>query len=258
MAEIPIETTSEAPEAAPVVETKTEDAPATGEPEDLDAEDFEPGELRVDGLRKVVKKERELRKAATKAARESDERAKQLQSQIQAMQSRPVPQAAPQAQAQTAEDIEAQYWADPAAFTRQHTEREVARVRAELTSYKLDTSEDYARRTYPDYADKAKAFFAMASSNRELAQQAMSAPNPGEFVYRAGQQLLLASEIGNDPSAYEARLRAKWEAERSGEASAPVTRPAAPPRSLASVRGSGATASRSYSGPRSAEDLYGK
>jgi hypothetical protein len=68
----------------------------------------------------------------------------------------------------------------------------------------------------------------------------------------------LHDEIGTDPAAYEAKLRAKWEQER-GNGNAPLVSPAAGlPPSLANVRSSGGRATNGYAGPMSMDDILSR
>jgi hypothetical protein len=67
------------------------------------------------------------------------------------------------------------------------------------------------------------------------------------------QTAKLHDEIGTDPAAYEARLRAKWESERgNGAQPSPV---AGMPPSLANARSSAPRSSNGFSGPLAMEDI---
>jgi hypothetical protein len=64
----------------------------------------------------------------------------------------------------------------------------------------------------------------------------------------------LHEEIGTDPAAYEARLRAKWEQEKGADP--PVSPVAGMPPSLANARSSAPRGMNGFSGPPSLDDIF--
>jgi hypothetical protein len=66
-------------------------------------------------------------------------------------------------------------------------------------------------------------------------------------------------EVGDDPNAYEAKLRAKWEAERGQPEAPPRVSPAAGMQpSLAGQRSVAARTAPGFSGPPSLEDIFAR
>jgi len=87
---------------------------------------------------------------------------------------------------------------------------------------KLDTSELLARDKLGDeVVDEAVELFkASAAENPALWHTLYGQRHPYQWLVTQAKQVKLAREIGDDPGAYEARLRAKWEAEQAEKAAA--------------------------------------
>lgn len=106
----------------------------------------------------------------------------------------------------------------------------------QLFETRVITSKELMRTVKPDFDEMEKIFIEAASADPWLEQQLVQHPMPAKFAYEQGRKLKLMREIGDDPAAYEQRLREKWEAERLGQQQAPLV-PAAPaaPKSLANT-----------------------
>ena len=102
---------------------------------------------------------------------------------------------------------------------------------------KVYQSEKAMKAEHQDYDEVSTIFAEVAKADPNLARQVFEHPFPAEFAYQAGKQIQLMCDIGNDPGAYRARLKAELMAElgQSPEPAAPQAQPrsAAVPRSLA-------------------------
>jgi hypothetical protein len=81
-----------------------------------------------------------------------------------------------------------------------------------------------------------------------------SQPHPYQWMIDNNATARLHEEIGTDPAAYEARLKAKWESERSADAP-PVSPVANLPPSLANARSSAPRGMNGFAGPPSLDDI---
>lgn len=124
---------------------------------------------------------------------------------------------------------------------RQISPEEVVAQRAETLF--LDLSEKAAIKEHGKEAvDAAYEWLAQESQkNPALAQQVLSGRDPYGDAIALHKRHIALSEIGEDPAAYRARVRAEIEAELRGTVQPPpVKLPAAPlPKSLADARSSG-------------------
>ena len=134
------------------------------------------------------------------------------------------------------------------------------RVRIVIAA-RLDSSENSLRLEIGD--DKVEAlqaeFIEAMKADPSLQQKLYQQRDPYRWAMKQMEIRRAQSEIGDDPAAYKARLRAEWEAERAtnGAASSP---PAPSPAagmapSLASVRSAAPRSAPSYSGPPSLDDI---
>ena len=105
---------------------------------------------------------------------------------------------------------------------------------AQLVGEKLKQSRFLAEREYgAELVQEAYAYF---DANPAQSHALLGEPSPFHAAVEHYRKAKLADEIGNDPEAYKARLRAELEAEIAQKA---PQKPAAPPRSLASAPGAG-------------------
>ena len=230
-----------APEAAPAKDTAPvkDKAPPTPEPDDdVDPGEAEPGQPVVP--RRAYETERQKRQnwveRASRAEAERDALAKRLEEA-----SKPPPPPPP-----AFEPIDPAR--DPEGYTR--------RVRGVVLNERLNTSEMMALDKHgKDVVDAETAYFQKrAEADPRLWNELYSKPHPYAWMIENNQTAKLHDEIGTDPAAYEARLRAKWEAER-GAGPAPPSPVAGMPPSLANARSSAPRSSNGYAGPMSMDDI---
>jgi len=229
--------------------------------DESDGEDIDPSDLRYAGLQKAVRKERELHKAAKKRSKELERQIQQINAQLQALHQQGAKQ--PQKAELTAEERAAQYWADPEAYTNQRAASVEAAVTSKLQRVEIELATVRAKQRHNDFDAKEKAFVeAVSWAPRDVAASVvramMSDPDPAEYAYRAGAQILAAKEV-SDPDAYRAKVRAEIEAELRGDAPASSSVRASqappPPKTIASARGSGARSDAAFAGPTSLDSI---
>ena len=215
--------------------------PAVPEPDD-DAEpgDPEPGQPIVP--RTAYEKERQRRQnwveRAGRAEAERDALAKQL-----AEATKPP---APAAEPPRFEPIDPAK--DPVGYTR--------RVQGVMLNERLNTSEMMAVDKHgKEKIDAETAYFQQrAKSDPALFQKLYSTPHPYQWMIDDNATARLHEEIGTDPAAYEAKLRARWEAERGADPP-PVSPVAGMPPSLASARSAAPRGTNGFAGPPSMDDI---
>lgn len=110
----------------------------------------------------------------------------------------------------------------------------------ELVMTRVNLSEQQARLQHSDYDEVVSVFVEAAQANPRLLQTMASHPNPAAYAYEIGRKAKVYRDIGDDPTAYEKRLREKWEAEAGisqpqPQAQAQAANRAPVPRSLAST-----------------------
>jgi len=139
------------------------------------------------------------------------------------------------------------------------------RYEQELFNTRLFLSEARAKEKFSDYDDTIAVFIEVAQNNPNLANAVRAHPTPALQAYEIGRKARLYRDIGDDPEAYERKLREKWEAERNGNPNpAPSANPAAArapvPRSLASTTSAKVNrdpTSGQFASRASLEDLIG-
>lgn len=162
------------------------------------------------------------------------------------------------------EQVQPDWFTDPqqaAEFMRYQIAEENFKTRVEVTELVLSEK-------YPDYTEKRDVFAEAARQDLQLARRLIEAPNPAKFAYDMGKKIALQRDIGDDPSAYQARLEAefkkKYGIQDDPEGSA-TTQPiqqrqqAPVPRSLAKTTSAPARApnGRFSGGPTPLEDIIG-
>ena len=176
--------------------------PAAPEPDD-DAEPGEPAPHEAIVPRSAYQKERERRQnwveRAGRAEAERDALAKQLEDA-----KKPPPQSTPPPpQLEPIDPVR-----DPEGYTR--------RMRGVVLNERLNTSEMLALEKHGKETIDAETeyFQKRTQSDPRLWNELYSKPHPYQWMIDSNSTARLHEEIGTDPSAYEAKLRAKWEAER--------------------------------------------
>ena len=224
------------------VQAPSKAVPTPPEPDD----DPEPGEAEPGQPvvpRRAYETERQKRQnwveRASKAETERDILAKQLEEARKA----PPPAAAPPP---TFEPIDPAR--DPEGYTR--------RVRGVVLNERLNTSEMMALDKHgKDVIDAETEYFKRRTeADPRLWNELYSKPHPYQWMIDSNATARLHEEIGTDPAAYEAKLRAKWESER-GAGPPPVSPAAGLPPSLANARSAAPRGTNGFAGPQSLDDI---
>jgi len=218
-------------------------AKSAPEPDDDEPGEPEPGQPNVP--RSAYQKERERRQnwveRAGRAEAERDALAKQLEEAR-----KPPPQSTPPPQLEPIDPVR-----DPEGYTR--------RMRGVVLNERLNTSEMLALEKHgKETIDSETEYFQRRTqADPRLWNELYSKPHPYQWMIDSNSTARLHEEIGTDPAAYEARLRAKWEQERS--ASPPPVSPAAGlPPSLASARSAAPRGTNGFAGPPSLSDILAR
>lgn len=138
----------------------------------------------------------------------------------------------------------------------EHNNREAQRM---IVEERFGVSETLLRQRIGDAETDAVVaeFKAAAEADPLLMQQLHRQRDPFGYAHQTVQRIRALREVGDDPAAYKARLRAEWEAEMAGQQQPPPAAPALPPRapSLARVNGSAGRAAPDFTGPPPMEDI---
>lgn len=148
------------------------------------------------------------------------------------------------------------FHSDPQGYI-QHVQMQNQQI---LLNERLNMSEAMLRDKIGDekVTEYVNEFRQFASKDPTLWPKLYQQPTPYQWLTKEIDRLRLHSEIGDDPSAYRAKLlaeeRAKWEAERAQ--AAPVVSPAANlPPSLATARSVAGRTAPAWTGEPSLEDV---
>lgn len=131
---------------------------------------------------------------------------------------------------------------------------------------RVHLSQEMMRSAKPDYEEMEQAFADEALKDPSLQAQLLRHPAPAKFAYEMGRRIKLMREIGDDPSAYRARLEqeilSQYGITPKGAAPAVAQRqPVNAPKSLASVTSApNRDASGRFAAPRhkSLDDILGE
>lgn len=127
-----------------------------------------------------------------------------------------------------------------------------------LINERMNMSEMMVRGQHQDVDDKFAAFQELVKENPSLGKQLRGEKHPWDFMYRHAEKALALKEIGDDPKKYREQLAVKLRAEIMAElgqaTEAQTEQPAAKPRanipqSLATARSSAARSAPAFSGP---------
>lgn len=210
------------------------EAPAEGEaaPERSDGRTVPLAAL--EGERKA---RQDWKDRAARAETERDALNKQLE------ELRRAPQAAPPAPPQPIDPVH-----QPEAF--------VERIQQVVLNERLNSSEMLLRREIgAEAVDAAIADFKQAAAeDPRLFQQLYSQPDPYGWLAKQVEGIRLRREIGDDPAAYRAKLRAELEAEMGRAEPAGPGAPRMAP-SLANVRSAAPRSAPVFTGPTPIEDV---
>lgn len=122
-----------------------------------------------------------------------------------------------------------------------------------------NTSMLLAKQSYKDLDEKVSVFMEAAQQNPALVAAMQQQAHPYEFAYREAERMLLQKEMGNDPTAYRAKLEAEIREKVMAEMvqTNPSGTPAAPriPTSLAGARSSAGRTASAFTGPTDLNDI---
>jgi hypothetical protein len=238
-----------APEAAP-----TKAAPTTKESAKADKaapepdDDGEPGDPSPNEAivpRSAYEKERQRRQDWKSRASAAEAEKAMLLKQLEEAR-KPPPQSTPPPQLEPIDPAR-----DPEGYTR--------RVRGVVLNERLNTSEMMALDKHgKEVIDAETEYFQRRTqADPRLWNELYSKPHPYQWMIDNNATARLHEEIGADPAAYEAKIRAKIEAERG--AAAPRVSPAAGlPPSLASARSAAPRGTNGFAGPPSLSDILAR
>lgn len=208
-------------EGAGAEEAKAEEAPQeeqTGEAEGSTPEP-EPPQPQTAPLTALLD-EREKRQDAQREAQENARKMRELEAQLKQLQQ----------PKQEAPDF---FEAPQEAMQFHQTQQEQA-----FNARMMQQSKFFAERDFgAEVVGEAVAFF---DQHPQMSQQFMNHPSPFHAAVEFYQKQKLADEIGSDPEAYKARIRAEIEAELQANAkTVQPAKPKSPPPSVASAPAQG-------------------
>lgn len=136
----------------------------------------------------------------------------------------------------------------------------VGRVQEVMLNERLNTSEMMVRKELG--GEKVDAMIAefktLAQADPALFAKLYQQPHPYEWAHKEVEKAKALREIGEDPAAYRARIRAEIEAEIGAAPTAEAARPALPGPSLATARNAAPRSAPAFSGPDSIEDILSR
>lgn len=237
------------PEAVPVEQAAPEPVETQNEPEGP-PEPEEAEQLSADGRTVPLHVLQAQRKDHKERAARLEGELAELRRQFEEVQKRataPAPQpAAPPPQPQWINPAE-----DPAGYH--------ARVQELMINERLNISEGLAREKHGDEAVEAavRDFQAAMQTDPSLQAKLYAQPQPYSWLMKQVETIRLQREIGTDPAAFRAKIRAEIEAEMAKSApqqEQPLSAAPAPvvPRmqpSLATARSAAPRSAPAYSGP---------
>lgn len=220
-------------------------APAAPEPDD----DADPGEARPGDQvvpRRAYETERQKRQNWVERASKAEAERDMLSKQLEEARKPPPPESRPPPVYEPIDPVR-----DPEGYTR--------RMRGVVLNERLNTSEMMALDKHgKEKVDAETAYFQQRTqADPRLWAELYSKPHPYDWMINNNATARLHEEIGTDPVAYEAKLRAKWEQER-GDGHAPISPVAGMPPSLANARSSAPRGTNGFAGPMSMEDILSR
>jgi len=109
------------------------------------------------------------------------------------------------------------FWENPEGYMRTMQEEMEQQFQDRLTNSMLAFSLETASYRHDDFEEMKQAFTEAAEQNPALAQQAVQAADPGEYVYSTGKQFKQLSDVGGDVDSLKEQLRAEIKAELMAE-----------------------------------------
>lgn len=179
----------------------------------------------------AVKGERERRQKA-------EQRARELEQQLQAMQQPAAPPAS--------------IWEDETAWQQQFGSQVVNQAVNQATlNAKLDMSEMMVRQANADFEEVKEAFLELAKDNPSLTQQALNDPHPWAKAYQIAKNHKAMQELGaTDVESLKAKIREELQAEMTRQPPVQI------PQSLADAQSSRASSGQAFR-PPTLEEILG-
>jgi len=232
------------PEAAPEKSAPVKADKAAPEPEDDEPGEPEPGQ--PNGPRSAYEKERQRRQDWKSRASAAEAEKAMLLKQLEEARKPPPQSTPPPAMLEPIDPVR-----DPEGYTR--------RMRGVVLNERLNTSEMLALEKHGKEAIDAETEYFQKRTQQDprLWNELYSKPHPYQWMIDSNSTARLHEEIGTDPAAYEAKIRAKIEAER-GAAPPPVSPAAGLPPSLASARSAAPRGTNGFAGPPSLSDILAR
>lgn len=178
-----------------------------------------------------LKSERTKRQEEARLREEAERRAQQYERDLQELRSQFAQMRQPQQPQQPPPDWMVE--PDRAAAMLQH------QVQQQILETKVFLSQETMRALKPDYDQAEEAFAKAAHQNPALAQQMFRSPNPAKFAYEQGKRIMAMQRIGDDPDAYEKRIREETRKQVLEELKKPPAQPQRFPGTLADGTASG-------------------
>lgn len=187
-----VETEAAEPEAVEVVEEETEEV--TEDP--------------TEGVEEVEPPATENVKEVPLAAMldERDKR-KALQVEVERLK----------AEQETATKEKVDFWENPEAAIDAKVEERIGKVEQQFTNGYLSLSMQYSRSFHDDFDAAKDAFATAAQENPALADMALKAEMPGEYIYSTGKQFMELESVGGDVNALRERIRNEERAKLTAE-----------------------------------------
>jgi hypothetical protein len=243
--EAPEPPAAEVGQSAPV-ESKPDAAPseAPQEADDGDLSDAGPSVPR-----QALLDERSKRQNWVERASRAEAQAEELRKQIEGLRkpAQPMPLQPQQHQQFQFPDPAV----DPVGFQVAHA------MNNRFNTSQLLAQKEHGKETVAKMVDE---FAQMAQHDPTLWERIRQQDDPFDWAFREMERQRLLRDVGEDPSAYEKKLREKWEAERAAQMPAglavPTNTPAPNmPQSLAGVRSVAGRAAPVWSGPPSDQQI---
>lgn len=119
-------------------------------------------------------------------------------------------------------------------------------MQQQIVNERFNTSEMLVRNQHADTDEVVEVFMEAARSNPALAAALQQQRHPWQFAYNEGKRMRMLKEVGDDPSAYRAKVEAEVRAEMLKSQPAPALNL---PASLNGARSVATRSAPGFSGP---------
>lgn len=189
-----------------------------------------------------------------KKRQETERQLAEMRGQLAAFQQFAKP---PQPEVQVPQsDPETDFYGNPVKFV----DERLNSVKQEMERQRVAMSGAMARAQFPDFDEKLQAFAEAVKNAPHLEQQALNHPHPAMFAYEMGKTYLETTKYGGSIDEMRKKIRDELRAEVEQEIRKQLSSAAVEQanKSTAGVRGSGATAGATFSGPTSLKAIIGR